>query len=99
MSEHVTELITDETSTIAIRRDLNQEIAAIAMAILDKEGERTEWNKRANTDLKKLKKRLLEVAHEIKAGGNQVPFQFEAMTQRAANDGHDEEHDDDEQAE
>lgn len=84
MDERMTELITDDTNTIAIRRDLNQEIAAIAMAILDKEGERTEWNKRANTDLKKLKKRLLEVAHEIKAGGNQVPFQFTSAVERAA---------------
>lgn len=84
MAEHITELITDDTNTIAIRRDLNQEIAAIAMAILDKEGERTEWNKRANTDLKKLKKRLLEVAHEIKAGGNQVPFQFTSAVAEAA---------------
>jgi len=90
-AEHITELITDDTNTIAIRRDLNQEIAAVAMAMLDKEAERTEANKRFNTELKKLKKRLLEVAHEIKAGGNQIPFQFEAMVSAGAADDTEEE--------
>lgn len=87
MVDRMTQLITDDTNTIAIRRDLNQEIAAVAMAILDKEGERTEYNKRANSEIKKLKKRLLEVAHEIKAGGNQIPFEFSSAVARASDEG------------
>jgi len=77
MSEHTQSVITNNPNAIPIRRDINQELAAISMQILDKEAERTDVNKRINTDLKKMKKLQRDLANQIRAGGKQLPISFE----------------------
>lgn len=56
--------------------ELTQELAAVSLAILDKEDARRSAAQTFNADLKKLKKRQREIATEIKAGGTQLTMMF-----------------------
>lgn len=82
MSEHTTTpsstVTTDAPHAVPIAVDLNHELAAVALAILDKEDARRDFNKEINTEIKKLKKRQRDLATEIKSGGRQIPISFYA---------------------
>lgn len=56
--------------------ELTQELAAVSLAILDKEDARRTSAQEFNVALKKLKKRQREIANEIKAGGTQLTMMF-----------------------
>jgi hypothetical protein len=58
--------------------DLKYELAAVSAAILDKEDQRGEFTRRANAEIKKLKKRQRELVSEIKAGGTQLEMHYAA---------------------
>lgn len=73
-----TTVTTDAPHAVAIARDLNHELAAVSLAILDKEDERKDFCHKVNAEIKKLKKRQRELASEIKQGGRQIPIDFYA---------------------
>lgn len=78
--------------TTPIRRDLNHELAAVSLAILDKEDERKEFCTTINGELKKLKKRQRELSNEIKSGGQQLPIDFYAPPQEDDLEDEDDDH-------
>jgi hypothetical protein len=61
--------------------ELTQELAAVTLAVLDKESERGETVKRFNSEIKKLKKRQRDIATEIKSGGRQLRMLFDPNTE------------------
>ena len=85
-------VVTDSDRTERVPSTLPQELSAIAIAILDKESERTEMNKKFNSEIKKLKARLRDVATAIKSGGMQLELSMFPETVQAVygNEGSDE---------
>lgn len=63
--------------------ELTQELAAVSLAILDKEDARRTTAQEFNVALKKLKKRQREIANEIKAGGTQLTMMFGGVSSAA----------------
>jgi hypothetical protein len=71
--------VVGESNPNAVRvpaTQLGPEIAAVALALLDKREARTMVNKEFNTDIKKLEKRLRELSSEVKATGMRDQFQI-----------------------
>jgi len=66
------EVHTDSDRTVRVPSNLTGELAALTLAILDKEIDRTATMRKFNEDLKKLKKRQRDVATQIRAGGVQL---------------------------
>jgi predicted nuclease with TOPRIM domain len=76
-TEPTTEIIDQGApNTVAMKTDMVNELAATGLAIFDKEEERREFQTRINGEIKKLKKRYREIAHEVKAGGTQLIMNF-----------------------
>lgn len=70
-------VLTDSANTVRVpMKDISNEIAATSLALLDKIEERTTANKEFNTEIKKLQKRLRELATEVKSAGMRDQFQM-----------------------
>jgi len=58
------------------REQLVNELAAVALALLDKREERAKTNKKFNTDIKDLEKRQRELATTVRSTGLRDSFQM-----------------------
>lgn len=77
MTEPTTEVIdTDAPNTVAMKRDIQNELAAVMSGWFDKRREKKAADKVFKTDLDELEERAEELIGEIKAGGTQLVMKF-----------------------
>lgn len=71
-----TAVITDESRTVPIARDLAGELAVLSKAILDKREQKTKAASKFTNEIKELEKKQREVITAIETGSSQMSLEF-----------------------